>query len=220
MILRICVPVLLSLLTFSAQAAITTYSNEADFIAIGGTQTRYDFETTSGFPSGSFNPADSLIGVVDGIQFDATTIIPQRTPTSGTQAMSGAGGTYTAANLDFTGQSRRITGFGFYGLDISSDELIRVSADFLNGGLQTYDIRLNGEADFTEIYFAAYDANDSIRSLSILGLDLNDTSINRAWYIDDLRLTSVAAVPLPATLPLFLGGLMLLGRFASKRAIH
>jgi len=216
MILRIFIPALLSLLSFSAQAALTTYNNEADFIAIGSDQIRYDFETSSGFPTGSYNPADSWIGEMDGILFDATTIIPGTTPTSGTQAMSGAGGTFTAANLDFTGLSRQVTGFGFYGLDLTAGELIRVSADFRLGGLQSFDIQLGGAADFTEIYFAAYDTDDSIRSLSILGIDTDN--INRAWYIDDLRLTSIAAVPLPSALPLLLGGLLLLGRFSSKHA--
>lgn len=215
MILRFYIPALLSLLSFSAQAALTTYNNEADFIAIGSDQVLYDFETSSGFPTGNYDPAYSWIGEIDGIIFDATTIIPGTT-TSGTQAMSGAGGTYTAANLDFTGSSRRVTGFGFYGLDLTAGELIRVSADFRLGGLQVFDIQLGGAADYTDIYFGAYDAGDSIRSLSILGLDTDN--INRAWYLDDLRLTRIAAVPLPSTLPLFLGGLLLLGRFASKHA--
>ncbi len=222
MILRSCIPVLLGLLTFSAQAALVTYNNEADFIAIDATQARYDFEIASGFPEGSYDydPAPSLIGEIDGIQFDATTISPADPPTSGSQTMTGysssQGGNYSAANLDFSNLSRRITGFGFYGLDLLPGESIRVTADFRLGGIQIFDVDLGSAADLTPIYFGAYDADDSILSLSLLGID--GSGNNSAWHIDDLSLTSVAAVPLPPALPLFLGGLLLLGRFQSKRA--
>jgi len=215
MIFRTLIAVLLglSLLPFSAQAALVTYDNEAGLIANGGTQTRYDFETASGFPTGDYDPALSLIGNFDGIQFNATTISPSA-PTSGSQAMSGENGTYSAASLDFSGLSQRITGVGFYGLDLRLDEAIRVNVDFLLGGIQTFDIRLGSATELTPIYFGAYDAEDSIRSLSLLGID--DSGNNRGWYIDDLTLIGMA-VPLPPALPLFLGGLVLLGRFCSKR---
>lgn len=218
MIFRTLTPILLglSLVPFSTQAALVTYDNEASFIANGGIQTRYDFETSSGFPTGDYDPTLSLIGNFDNIQFNATTIIPS-TPTSGSQAMSGENGTYTAASLDFSGLSQRITGFGLYGLDLRVDESIHISIDFRLAGIQTFNLRLNSAPELTPIYFAAYDAGDSIRSLSLLGID--DSGNNRGWYIDDLTLTGVAAVPLPPTLPLFLGGLVLLGRFCSKREI-
>ena len=212
MILRTLLPLLLSLLSFSAQAILITYNNEADFAAIGADQRRYDFEVDSGFPTGSYTAADSLIGEFDGIQFNATTIIPGLAPVSGTQAMSGANGTYSAATLNFTDPSRRITGFGFYGEDLRNQESIRVSADFQSAGIRIFDIRLGAEAELTPIYFGAYDADDTLRSLSIISLD--DSGLNRAWYLDDLSLTSTA-VPLPASLPLLLGGLVLLGRFIS-----
>ena len=203
----------LSLLPFSARAALVTYDNEADLTANGDAQTRYDFETASGFPTGDYDPSLSLIGELDGIQFNATTIIPNTAPTSGSQSMSGQNGTYTAASLDFSGLSQRITGFGFYGLDIKSDESIRVTVDFRLGGSRIFDIGLGGAVDFTPIYFGAYDAEDSIRGLSLLGIDASGN--NRGWHIDDLTLTS-AAVPLPPALPLFLGGLVLLGHISKR----
>ncbi len=216
MIFRTLISVLLglSLLPFATQAALVTYDNEASLIANDGTQARYDFETASGFPTGDYDPALSLIGAFDGIQFDAITISPS-TPTSGSQAMSGQNGTYTAASLDFSGLSQRITGFGFYGLDLRSDESIRVNVDFRIGGIQTFDVRLGSATELTPIYFGAYDAADSIRSLSLLGID--DNGNNRGWYIDDLTLMGMA-VPLPSALPLFLGGLLLLGRFCFKNS--
>ncbi len=224
MIFRILTPILLglSLLPFATQAALVTYNNEVDLIANGGAQTRYDFETASGFPTGDYDPTLSLIGNFDGIQFNATTISPSA-PTSGSQAMSGENGTYTAASLDFSGLSQRITGFGLYGLDLKNglaltpDEFIRINVDFRLGDSQTFDIRLGSAPNLTPIYFAAYDAEDSIRSLSIFGID--DGGNNRGWYIDDLTLMS-AAVPLPPALSLFLGGLVLLGRFCSKREME
>jgi len=215
MTLRSCIPILLALLSLPAQAALTTYNDAAGLIANGGKQIRYDFEIASGFPTGNYDPTLSLIGARDGIQFDAITIRPNLAPVSGSQAMSGADGVYSAARLDFSALSRPVIGFGFYGQDLTIGESIRVSADFRLAGQQIFDVRLDGAPELTPIYFGAYDANDAIRSLSFTGID--DSGNNRAWYIDDLSLIS-AAVPLPPALPLFLGGLLLLSRFRSKSA--
>ena len=202
------------LLPFSTQAALLTYDNEAGFVANGGVQLSYDFEAESGFPLGSYDPSTSLIGEFDGIVFDAMTIIPLNPPRSGVQGMSGAEGTFSRADLDFSGLGRRVTGFGFYAMDLDAGEFVRVEARFRLGGNRIFDVRL-GDADvFTPIFFGAYDRDDSILGLSLSGID--DSGNLRAWYVDDLTL--ISEVPLPSALPLFLGGLLLLGRFHSRCA--
>ena len=204
---QLLVSLLFGLLCVTARAALVTYDSEAGFSAIAAPQTRYDFEQASGFPAGDYDPNLSWIGEFDGIIFDATVIAPNQTPTSGSQAMTGAGGSYTSANLDFSGSGRRITGFGFQGLDLVAGEWIRVSASFRDAGSRIFDIALApGQTELTPVFFGAHDANDALLGLSISGLD---EAGSRAWYIDDLRL--VSAVPLPPALPLLLGGLLLMG---------
>ncbi|MCW9024043.1 MAG: VPLPA-CTERM sorting domain-containing protein [Gammaproteobacteria bacterium] len=196
------------ILALPLQAAVVTYDSESALMADAGIfTTTYDFETTSGFPGTSY------IGTVDGIHFDASTFSP--TPFfPGSQSMTGAGtsilATRDTATLDFSTYGLQVTGFGFDGLDLFADEVIRVSVDFNLGGSQSFDVALNGASDNTPIYFGAIDTADRINQISFAGLDGSGAA--SAWHLDNLTLvTSPMVVPVPAALPLFLSGLALLG---------
>ena len=188
-------------LSLTSHAAVVTYDNEAALIANTGSIVSYDFEITSGFVDNGY------IGNVDNISFDATTF--SSTPTlPGTQSLTGASGTRSSATIDFSAYDSRVLGFGFNGLDLVGDKVIRVSIDFNSAGEQVFDVGLNGADAFTTIYFAAYDANDFINSINLYATG----SSNNTWLIDDLSLvTSPMVVPLPAALPLFLAGLGFMG---------
>ena len=195
------------------QAAIVTYDSASALMADAGSSVTYDFETTSGFPGTSY------IGTVDSIHFDASTYSP--TPFfPGTQSMTGAGtstlATRDTATLNFSSYGSQVLGFGFDGLDLFDDEIIRVNVEFNLSGTQVFDIALNGASNNTPIYFGLIDTADRINQISFSGLDgVGNAS---AWHIDNLTLvTSPTAVPVPAALPLFIGGLALLG-FWRRRA--
>lgn len=202
-------------LTLPLQAAIVTYGNEASLIASAGTSVTYDFETTSGFP------VTGYIGSFDGIEFDASTF--SATPFfPASQSLTGAGTTTLAtrdtATLNFAAYEAQVLGFGFYGLDLVTDEIIRVTVDFEFGGSQVFDVALNGASNNTPIYFGVTDTADRINQISLLGLgSANPGASASAWHVDNLTLvTSPLVVPIPAALPLFLSGLTLLGCYRRR----
>jgi len=178
----------------AATAAPTTYSDQATFLAALGGSTTYDFETSSGFPASGGN-----IGLFDSINFDAQTYADGQA-TSGAQTMTGSTGTFGTATLTFAPGT---TGIGLYALDLTTDEVVRLSVNFASGPAQVYDIGLGGQAAFSPIYFGVLDNSNTILTATVLGTDV--AGANRAWMIDDL---SVSAVPEPSAWALFGLGLM------------
>jgi hypothetical protein len=172
-------------LPMGVSAAPILYSSQSAFLAdLGGaTPTTYNFEVGSGFPA-----AGGTIGVVGGVNFSAQTEI-YPTPPSGTQAMTGAGGTFTTATVDFQNLATRPNAVGMFGLDLTQfgPEVIRVSATFTSGATSSFDIRLAPSApDFTPTFLGFIDRNDTVRSLSMFGTEVAGPPPSRAWLIDDL----------------------------------
>jgi len=206
--------------------ALVTDNNMGDFFTRAGLKTTYDFETLSGFPLAN---ADGIafsgdefayIGTFDSIGFDATTFRTNSGPVSGTQGMTGNTGTFSTATLDFTSLAgKQVIGFGFYGLDLTADEIIRVNVNFAIAGNQVFDVSLSaGDASFTPTYFGAYDAVDYITGLTVSGTDVNGA--NRAWFLDDLTVVTVpAVVPLPASIWLLVSGLAGIVSVSRKRRV-
>lgn len=191
----------LMLLSFNCHAVIMTFDNQAGFLGAVGPATTYDFERGSGFPAdtnggalGGFAP----IGVFDGINFNAATYQTGNS-TSGLQSMTGIGGTFTSATLTFSPGTK---GLGFFGLDLTANEIIKLTVDFAIGPDQVYDISLNGDPALTPQYFGLWDSTDSILSASLRGTEIIDQAKLRAWAIDDLSV-AVSPVPVPAAVWLF-----------------
>ncbi|HSR67473.1 MAG TPA: hypothetical protein VLU25_05985 [Acidobacteriota bacterium] len=167
-----------------------TFSDEASLLGALASATTYDFETSSGFPS-----AGNLIGLFDGIDFDAQTANFSGTLPSGTQAMTGQSGTFSQATLTFTGLEQQPSAFGFFGLDLTVGEVIRVTVHFADGTTQVIDVDLGGQPAFTPIYFGFSDSSKVIDQIDFFGTDGGGGP--RAWLIDDLtvgRATNVAGI--------------------------
>lgn len=182
------------LLPTAVSAAPILVSDQSAFLAnLGGaTPTTYNFEVGSGFPA-----AGGTIGVIGGVTFSAQTDI-YPSPPSGTQAMTGAGGTFTTATVDFQGLATRPNAVGMFGLDLTQfgPEVIRVSATFTSGATSSFDIRLApGAPNFTPTFLGVIDRNDTIRSLSIFGTEVGGPPPSRAWLIDDLVQAYVPPAP-------------------------
>ena len=200
----------LSVVATFSHATLATYDNLFDLFVNPGLKTTYDFEVLTGFPvsTGTFTP----IGSFDSINFDAT--VYAGVPVSGTRSMTGATGTFSTANVDFSGLSRDVVGVGFWAMDLTviGNEAIVLDVTFSDSTSQSFDITLNGAATLTPIYFGLYsdDVMQSITGISLSGTD--DTGITRAWTIDDLTVVTVAAqvpeVPVPAAVWLFGSGLI------------
>jgi hypothetical protein len=155
--------------------------------------TTYDFETASGFPA-----AGGTIGLFDGINFDAQTA-SFTSPPSGTQGMTGNGGTFTTASLDFTGLPEKPIAFGFFALDLTTGgEVIRATVNFSDATQQVFDVQLQGGApSFTPTYFRFIDVSKTIDSISFVGTEVGGTcpgTICRAWLIDDLTIGTAREV--------------------------
>ena len=211
----------LLLVSSASQAAITTYNNEATFLGAVGSSTTYDFETGSGFPADSNGAGPGgfvAAGTFGGITNDAT-VYQSALAQSGVQVMTGNTGTFGGATLNFLPGT---TGIGFWGLDLTADEILRVTVEFLTAGTQQYDITLGGDPRITPQYFGVWDATDSILSAALVGGNLDGSGLfSRAWAIDDLSVAggSVPAVPVPAAVWLF--GTALIGLMGfNKRRKH
>lgn len=195
----------LSVFTTLSNAALLTYDNTFDLFLNPGLKTTYDFELLTGFPAstGTFTP----IGTFDDINFDAT-VYETTASISGERVMTGANGTFTTANVDFSGLTNDVIGVGFWGLDLTviGNEAIVLNVMLSDSTSQSYDITLNGAATLTPVYFGLYsdDLSQTITSISLFGTD--DTGVDRAWLIDDL--TVITAVPVPAAAWLFGSGLL------------
>lgn len=147
----------------------------------------FDFETVSGFPA-----SGGHVGLFQGIDFDAQTITFSGA-TSGTQGMTGSGGTFTQAVVDFSGLARKPHAFGYQALDLTVGEVIRVTVDFTNGPTQVLDAQLGpNDPAFTPIPFSFSDPSDTIERLTFEGTDGGGGP--RAWVIDDLTVTTASAV--------------------------
>lgn len=183
-----------ALLPMGAPAAPIVYTSQAAFTADlnGAVPTTYDFEVASGFPAAGGN-----IGTVGGVTFSAQTDVYPDTP-SGTQAMTGAGGTFTTATVNFDNPATRPNAISMVGLDLTQagPEVIRVSATFTSGATRNFDIQLApGAPNFTNTFFGVIDRTDTIRSLSIFGTEVGGPPPDRAWLIDDLSRAYVAPAP-------------------------
>jgi len=199
----------------ASQAALVTVSDMGSLFLNAGLKSTYDFEPLSGFA------ANAYIGLFGPIAFDAKTEMystENANMTSGKYAMTGWDGTFSDATLDFTRlTTQAVIGFGFYGLDLTVDEVIRVTVEFAHAGTQSFDISLeNIEKPLRPTYFGLYDDQDSILNINISGTD--STGATRAWLLDDLTLvTAPTTVPVPAGIWLFGSGLAGLLSLSRKR---
>ena len=175
---------------------IVTFDDEMEFLSTTGQAVTFDFEEESGFPRGTFNPG-TPIGFFNGISIDANVGQLGSAATSGVQVMSGRTGTTGNAILDFRGLPLQPNGFGFFGLDLQTNEIIRVGVEFSSnpGVFSEFDISLlSGSNEFDPTYFGLLDDMDRINRISIRGTDILGTP-NRAWAIDDLAIV----IPEPST---------------------
>ena len=193
------------------------FNNQAEFFSTVGRGTTFDFEESSGFPAGGFNPG-SPIGLFNGINFDANVIFNNDFSTSGVQVMTGSTGTTGTAILDFNQLPLQLTGFGFFGVGLSSEEKITTTVDFTSGANSNFDVTLNGNPDFTPIFFGFNDDMDSINRLTIAAGD-NGGIIPTAWSIDDL---TPVIVPEPSSYALMAAvvlSLVLVGYKQKKKTL-
>jgi hypothetical protein len=208
----------LGLFATCSQATVVTYNNLPDLFVNPGLKTTYDFETLTGFPSSGH------IGTFNGINFDAM-IYSSSAAISGTHTMTGSSGTFSTANVDFSGVSGNVVGVGLWGLDLTTygNEAIVLNVNYSDSSSQSYNITLNGaDPSLTPEYFGLYsnDMSQTIASVSLYGTD--NFGADRAWMIDDLTVItagSVPSVPVPAAAWLFgsgLVGLIGVGRRARK----
>ena len=174
----------------SVNGDIVTFNDQTEFLSALSQPNTLDFETSSGFPqSFPFFPGIP-IGMVGGIDFDAN-VFEDDQATSGTQVMVGnsdTGGPIGIASIDFSGFPTLPTAFGFFGLDLVVDEIIKVDVDFASGNNSVFDVTLGANPEFTPSYFGFIDDMDAIETVSI-----STTGIG--WFIDDL---TINAVPEPS----------------------
>ena len=207
----------LLLVSSASQAAITTYTDEATFLGAVGSSTTYDFETSSGFPA-DINGAGSggfiAAGTFGGITNDAT-VYQSLLAQSGVQVMTGNVGTFGGATLNFLPGT---TGIGLWGLDLTADEILRVTVEFMTAGTQQFDITLGGDPRITPQYFGVWDATDSILSAALVGGNLDGSGLfTRAWAIDDLSVASSSIPPVPVPAAVWLFGTALIGFVGMSR---
>lgn len=195
--LAVAICVSTAALPMSAPAAPIVYNSQDAFSADlnGAAPTTYNFEVGSGFP-----PAGGTIGNFGGVNFSAQTEEFSGAP-SGTQGMTGAGGTFTTATVNFDNLATRPNAISMFGLDLTQagPEVVRVSATFTSGAIRTFDIQLApGAPNFTNTFFGVIDRTDTIRSLSIFGTEKSPEPPPRAWLIDDLTQAYVPPAAIPA----------------------
>ena len=205
--LRACLLAAVSFSTISSAAVVTGSSADA-FLANSGVKTTYNFEPPT-FEALGWEEYDYIGFVVDPYYFHASIFKPgslsgqDGIATSGKQVLTGVDDSFSDAFLDFSNSTNRVTGFGFFGLDLTPGEVIRVDVEFAHALPQTFDIALENINKPHATYFSLYDANDSIVNINIYGTDA--TGAPRAWAIDDLTL--ITAVPIPASLWLLGSGI-------------
>ncbi|HSR53895.1 MAG TPA: hypothetical protein VLV83_23965 [Acidobacteriota bacterium] len=164
-----------------------TFSDEENFLAELPNATRFDFEGGSG-----------AVGTIDGIAFDAQ-YFDSSQATSGDTTMTGAGGTFTVATVDFSGLGSKPNAFGFVALDLTTigPEVIRVTVDYTTLPDQVIDVQLGpNDPTGTPIYFGLIEPSDTIESLSFVGTEVGSSCPGgtcRAWLIDDLSVGRVYA---------------------------
>jgi hypothetical protein len=207
----------LLLVSGASQAVISTFNDQATFLGAVGASTSYNFETGSGFPADSNGASLGgfvAAGTFGGITNNAT-VYQTSNAVSGVQAMTGNTSTFGSATLNFTPGT---TGIGFFGLDLTSDEIIRVSIDFMTSGSQLFDINLGGDPAFTAQYFGVWDASDSILSATLIGGEIGGIGLgSRAWAIDDLSVATGRVPPVPVPAAVWLFGTALIGFVGMSR---
>ncbi len=203
---RIIACVVALLVTSLNASAAMIYDNETNFLSALSSTTTYDFEVGSGFPSASGGFAN--IGVFDSINFGATVYESTLLATSGLQTMAGSSGTFSSAVIDFTGIANAPEAFGFFALDLTTNqqgnpnEIIEVVVDYTNIADEIFAIeQVVGGWAGDAVYFGLV-ATDTIDQITLTGKNsLADQGNTRAWAIDDLTIATTT-VPEPSTLAL------------------
>jgi hypothetical protein len=203
-----------------ARAAVTLYSEQTAFLAAlpSAQVSLFDFETSSGYPAAGAGPA-SYVGNVGGVTFVGVTNTTLAIP-PGTQVFSGLqlgfGCCFGVGTIDFTSLPQQPYAFGFFGGDLTVDEIIRVVVGFDDGSATSYSVDLNGQPAFTETFFGLVDSARTVRFLQIFGANATSPdSATRAWVIDDL---TIAAIPEPSTWAVLGAGLLVLAGVSRWRS--
>ena len=131
--------------------------------------------------------------------------------------------TATTAPINTAGVSKLAVSFDYSGLLTETGDKLQLFASFggdpfiaLSGLLPLSLTNNNAGLAWTTFFLASFDNPNLAATSTVLKFELRSTQLGEFAYVDNVSL-SASAVPLPAALPLFAGGLGLMGWMARRR---